>query len=104
MRAGWFDRLLAVTGDIDLARSVRGNTLLLATTMAVYSVVLQLVAAVSSITFVLITGIEGLLGLGPAIFLVASALAAIPAGRAMHRVGRRPVMPAAIWPPRALAR
>jgi MFS family permease len=60
--------------------------------MAVYSVVLQLVAAVSSITFVLITGIEGLLGLGPAIFLVASALAAVPAGRAMDSIGRRPVI------------
>lgn len=92
MRAGWFNRLLATTADIDLERSVRRNTLLLAATMAVYSVVLQLVAAVSSITFVLITGIEGLLGLGPAIFLVASALAAVPAGRAMDRLGRRPVI------------
>ena len=60
--------------------------------MAVYSSVLQLVAAVSSITFVLVTGIRGLLGLGPAIFLVASALAAVPAGRAMDRLGRRPVI------------
>jgi MFS family permease len=72
--------------------NVRRNTLLLAATMAVYSAVLQLVAAVSSITFVLVTGIEGLLGLGPAIFLVASASAAIPAGRAMDRFGRRPVI------------
>lgn len=71
---------------------VRRNTLLLAGTMAVYSAVLQLVAAVSSITFVLVTGIEGLLGLGPAIFLVASASAAVPAGRLMDRVGRRPVV------------
>ena len=60
---------------------VRRNTLLLATAMAVYSSVLQLVAAVSSITFVLVSGVEGLLGLGPAIFLVASGLAAVPAGR-----------------------
>jgi MFS family permease len=65
---------------------------ILAATMAVYSAVLQLVAAVASITFVLITGIEGLLGLGPAIFLVASALTALPAGRAMDRLGRRPVI------------
>lgn len=71
---------------------VRRNTLLLAGTMAVYSAVLQLVAAVSSITFVLVTGVEGLLGLGPAIFLVASACAAVPAGRLMDRVGRRPVI------------
>jgi MFS family permease len=71
---------------------IRRNTLLLAMTMAVYSAVLQLVAAVSSITFVLVTGVEGLLGLGPAIFLTASALTAVPAGRAMDRVGRRPVI------------
>ena len=92
MSPGWLNRLLAATTDIDLERCVRRNTLILATTMAVYSVVLQLVAAVSSITFVLITGIEGLLGLGPAIFLVASALAAVPAGRAMDSLGRRPVI------------
>ena len=50
--------------------------------MAVNSAVLQLVAAVSSLTFVLVTGFEALLGLGPAIFLSASALAAFPpAGR-----------------------
>ena len=71
---------------------VRRNTLILAATMAVYSAVLQLVAAVSSLTFVLVTGVEGLLGLGPAIFLTASALAAVPAGRAMDAVGRRPVI------------
>jgi MFS family permease len=72
--------------------NVRRNTLLLAAAMAVYSAVLQLVAAVSSLTFVLVTGVEGLLGLGPAIFLTASALAALPAGRAMDRLGRRPVI------------
>jgi MFS family permease len=71
---------------------VRRNTLLLAAMMAVYSSVLQLVAAVSSLTFVLVTGVEGLLGLGPAIFLIASGLAAVPAGRMMDRVGRKPVI------------
>ena len=71
---------------------IRRNTLILATAMAVYSAVLQLVAAVSSLTFVLVTGVEGLLGLGPAIFLTASALTAVPAGRAMDRIGRRPVI------------
>jgi MFS family permease len=68
------------------------NTALLATTMAVNSAVLQLVAAVSSLTFVLVTGVEGLLGLGPAIFLTASALTAVPAGRTMDRLGRKPVI------------
>jgi MFS family permease len=71
---------------------IRRNTALLAVSMAVYSSVLQLVAAVSSLTFVLVTGVEGLLGLGPAIFLVASGLAAVPAGRLMDRIGRRPVV------------
>jgi MFS family permease len=74
------------------ALPVRRNTVLLAATMAVNSAVLQLVAAVSSLTFVLVTGVRGLLGLGPAIFLTASALTAVPAGRMMDRFGRTPVM------------
>ena len=60
--------------------------------MAVNSAVLQLVAAVSSLTFVLVTGFEALLGLGPAIFLTSGALGAVPLGRAMDRVGRVPVI------------
>ena len=52
----------------------------------------QLAAAVNSITFVQITGISGLLGLGPAIFLASSGLAALPAGRAMDHFGRVPVI------------
>ena len=52
---------------------VRRNTVLLAATMAVNSAVLQLVAAVSSLTFVLVTGVRGLLGLGPAILLIRTA-------------------------------
>jgi MFS family permease len=71
---------------------IRRNTIFLAIAMAVYSSVLQLVAAVSSITFVLVTGIHGLLGLGPAIFLIASALTSGQAGRLMDRVGRIPVI------------
>jgi MFS family permease len=77
---------------MDTERQVRRNTLILAGAMAVYSSVLQLVAAVSSITFVLVTGVEGLLGLGPAIFLTSSALTAVPAGRLMDRLGRKPVI------------
>src|SRR4029079_2974071 len=60
--------------------------------MAVTSAVLQLTAAVSSLTFVLVTGVRGLLGLGPAIFLTSSGLTAVPAGRLMDKVGRTPVM------------
>jgi MFS family permease len=74
------------------ALPIRRNTVLLAATMAVNSAVLQLVAAVSSLTFVLVTGVRGLVGLGPAIFLTASALTAVPAGRMMDRFGRTPVM------------
>jgi MFS family permease len=65
---------------------------LLSASMAVNSAVLQLVAAVSSLTFVLVTGFEALLGLGPAIFLTSSALSAVPLGRAMDRFGRVPVI------------
>ncbi|MFL6013539.1 MAG: MFS transporter [Gaiellaceae bacterium] len=78
--------------ELDLDRVVRRNTLILATTLAVNSAVVQLVAAVSSLTFVLVTGIKGLLGLGPAIFLVAAACTGAVAGRAMDRYGRRPVL------------
>jgi len=82
----------AVVSQPPPALPIRRNTVLLAATMAVNSAVLQLVAAVSSLTFVLVTGVRGLLGLGPAIFLTASAVTAMPAGRLMDRFGRTPVM------------
>jgi MFS family permease len=53
---------------------------------------LQLGVAVATTSLVLVTGIEGILGLGPAIFLLAGALSAMPAGRLMDRVGRVPVL------------
>jgi len=71
---------------------IRRNTIIPSATMAVNSAVLQLTAAVSSLTFVLVTGVRGLLGLGPAIFLTSSGLTAVPAGRLMDRVGRTPVI------------
>src|SRR5687767_3166147 len=52
----------------------------------------QLAVAVATVTLVLVTGIEGILGLGPAIFLTAGALAALPAGRLMDKHGRIPVL------------
>lgn len=76
------------------ARLVRRNTILLAATLTCLSGMVQLVVAVSTITLVLVTGVEGILGLGPAIFLAAGAAAAFPAGRAMDRVGRVPVLAA----------
>jgi MFS family permease len=71
---------------------IRRNTILLAGAMAALSGMFQLVAALASITFVEVTGIEGLLGLGPAIFLLTAAVTAFQAGRAMDRFGRVPVL------------
>ena len=79
---------METAADLPIGR----NTALLSATMAVNSAVLQLTAAVSSLTFVAVTGITGLLGLGPAIFLTAQALTAFPAGRSMDRFGRIPVI------------
>ena len=71
---------------------IRRNTILLAATLTSLSGMVQLAVAVATITLVLVTGIEGILGLGPAIFLTAGALAALPAGRLMDRLGRIPVL------------
>ena len=73
---------------------VRRNTVLLAATLTSLSGMVQLAVAVATVTLVLVTGIEGILGLGPAIFLSAGALAAVPAGRLMDRHGRIPVLAA----------
>ena len=71
---------------------VRRNTLLLSASLAANSGMLQLSAAVASLTLVLVLDIDGLLGLGPAIVLASGALAALPAGRLMDRIGRVPVL------------
>jgi MFS family permease len=71
---------------------VRRNTLLLAATLACLTGMVQLVVAVATITLVLVTGVKSILGLGPAVFLAASAVAALPAGRAMDSRGRIPVL------------
>ena len=73
---------------------IRRNTGLLAAALATNSAMLQLSAAVASLTLVTVLDIEGLLGLGPAIVLAAGALVALPAGRAMDRYGRVPVLAA----------
>ena len=74
------------------AKQIRRNTILLSLCLVTLSGVIQLAVAVATITLVLVTGIESILGLGPAIFLTAGALAALPAGRLMDRVGRVPVI------------
>jgi MFS family permease len=71
---------------------IRRNTLLLSAALAMNSGMLQLSAAVATITFVFVSGFEGLVGLGPAIVLGSGALAALPAGRLMDRFGRVPVL------------
>ena len=71
---------------------VARNTVLLAGSLTCLSGMLQLGVAVATTSLVLVTGIEGILGLGPAIFLLAGALSAMPAGRLMDRVGRIPVL------------
>ena len=71
---------------------IRRNTFLLAGTLTSLSGMVQLAVAVATVTLVLVTGVEGILGLGPAIFLTAGALAALPAGRLMDRHGRIPVL------------
>ncbi len=73
---------------------IRRNSILLASALAMSSAMLQLSAAVASLTLVTVLDIDGLLGLGPAIVLASGALAALPAGRAMDRVGRVPVLAA----------
>jgi len=72
--------------------TIARNTLLLSAGMAALYAMNQLTIAIATITFATVTGIEGLAGLGPAIFFVAAAFAAFMAGRAMDRLGRVPVL------------
>ena len=71
---------------------IRRNSILLAAALAMSSAMLQLSAAVASLTLVTVLDIDGLLGLGPAIVLTSGALVALPAGRAMDRRGRVPIL------------
>ena len=71
---------------------VRRNAFLLGACLVVNSAAFQLAAALSSLTLVAVTGVKGILGLGPAIFLTAGALAVGPAGRLSDRTGRMPVI------------
>ena len=75
-----------------MERLIRRNTLLLSASLAANSGMLQLNAAVASTTLVLAIGVQDLIGLGPAIVLASGALAALPAGRLMDRIGRVPVL------------
>ena len=71
---------------------VRRNALLLACGLVFQSGMIQLAVALGTVTIVAVTGVDSILGLGPAVFLVAGALAVGPAGRLSDRVGRMPVI------------
>jgi MFS family permease len=74
------------------AEPIRRNAVLLAGGLICNSGMFQLAAALSSLTLVAVTGITGILGLGPAIFLASGAIVVGPAGRLMDKVGRMPVI------------
>jgi MFS family permease len=70
----------------------RRNAILLAAGMVCLSGMIQLAVALGTVTIVAVTGIKSILGLGPAVFLIAGALAVGPAGRISDRVGRMRVI------------
>ncbi len=70
----------------------RRNAIVLAAGLVCLSGMVQLAVALGTVTLVAVTGFEGILGLGPAVFLIAGALAVGPAGRISDRVGRMPVI------------
>jgi len=75
-----------------VSSDIRRNAFLLAGGLVCNSGMFQLAAALSSLTLVAVTGVKGILGLGPAIFLAAGAAAVGPAGRLSDRFGRMPVI------------
>jgi MFS family permease len=75
-----------------MERDVRRNAFLLAGGLVCNSGMFQLAAALSSLTLVAVTGVTGILGLGPAIFLASGAAAVGPSGRLSDRYGRMPVI------------
>jgi MFS family permease len=77
---------------MNLRNPVTRNAVVLATGMVCLSGMIQLAVALGTVTLVAVTGLEGILGLGPAVFLIAGALAVGPAGRISDRVGRMPVI------------
>jgi MFS family permease len=68
------------------------NAALLSAGLVCLSGMIQLAVALGTVTIVAVTGVHAILGLGPAVFLVAGALAVGPAGRISDRLGRMPVI------------
>lgn len=75
-----------------LDRTIRRNTITLAAGLAIAWTVIQLQAALTTITMETLTGQTASAGIASALFLVTVGLVAIPAGRLMDRVGRGPVL------------
>jgi MFS family permease len=71
---------------------VRRNAFLLALGLVFQSGMIQLAVALGTVTIVAVTGVHSILGLGPAVFLIAGAAAVGPAGRLSDSVGRMPVI------------
>jgi MFS family permease len=71
---------------------IKRNAVLLATGLVFQSGMIQLAVALGTVTIVAVTGVHSILGLGPAVFLIAGAIAVGPAGRLSDRVGRMPVI------------
>jgi MFS family permease len=71
---------------------VRRYALLLSLGLVFQSGMIQLAVALGTVTIVAVTGVTSILGLGPAVFLLAGALAVGPAGRLSDRFGRMPVI------------
>ena len=71
---------------------VHRNAFLLAAGLVFQSGMIQLAVALGTVTLVTVTGIQGILGAGPAVFLIAGAVAVGPAGRLSDRIGRMPVI------------
>jgi MFS family permease len=81
---------LETTGTIAAAATVRRNTILLAAAMALAWAIIQLQASLVAITTERLTGQTTLAGVGPAVFLAASGLGTLIAGRLMDAWGRVP--------------
>jgi MFS family permease len=85
-------RALPIPALRDIAPPARRNVLLLAAGMAALYGMVELAAAVAALTFTSAGGSRGLAGLAPAVFLATAALTALPAGSAMDRFGRAPIL------------
>ncbi len=84
-----------IIADSSLTRKINYNTFLLSGSMATLYAMGQLVLAVATITFVSISGMPSLAGIGPAIFMLSGSIAAMIAGRTMDKLKqRRPVLAA----------